>query len=185
VKLTIESVSKQYNRGVWGLRDFSLEIGPGVLGLLGPNGAGKTTLMRILATVTRPTEGCATWNGVDIAKSPEALRSELGYLPQDFGVYPNLNAMEFLEYLAALKGLSGRPQGCRDSRGTKAHHAGNPYHDLFHPNETLNGPQSPRGAPSPSPRRESPVESAACCNGRGRLGRSQRRGSATRHKQPP
>jgi ABC-2 type transport system ATP-binding protein len=108
VRLAIESVSKQYNRRVWGLRDFSLEIGPGVLGLLGPNGAGKTTLMRILATVTRPTEGRVTWNGDDIVKSPESLRSQLGYLPQDFGVYPNLNAVEFLEYLAALRGLSGR-----------------------------------------------------------------------------
>jgi ABC-2 type transport system ATP-binding protein len=109
MRLTIESVSKKYNGRIWGLRGFSLEIGRGVLGLVGPNGAGKTTLMRILATVTRPTEGRVTWNGVDIAKSPEALRSELGYLPQDFGVYPNLNAVEFLEYLAALKGLSGQP----------------------------------------------------------------------------
>ena len=116
MKLTIESVSKQYNRRVWGLRGFSLQIGPGVLGLLGPNGAGKTTLMRILATVTRPTEGRVTWNGVDITKSPETLRSELGYLPQDFGVYPNLNATEFLEYLAALKGLSGRLARVRQMR---------------------------------------------------------------------
>jgi ABC-type multidrug transport system ATPase subunit len=87
------------------LRDFSLELTPGVLGLLGPNGAGKTTLMSILATVTRSTEGRVEWNGVDISRHPDELRSVLGYLPQDFGVYPNLNAVEFLEYLAAVKGL--------------------------------------------------------------------------------
>jgi ABC-2 type transport system ATP-binding protein len=64
--------------------------------------------MRILATITRPTEGRVTWNGVDAARSPDALRGELGYLPQDFGVYPSLNAVEFLQYLAAVKGLAGR-----------------------------------------------------------------------------
>ena len=76
-----------------------------MLGLLGPNGAGKSTLMRILATITKPTEGRVRWNGEDIATSPDGLRSVLGYLPQDFGVYPNLTAVEFLEYLAAVKGL--------------------------------------------------------------------------------
>jgi ABC-2 type transport system ATP-binding protein len=109
VGLTIESVSKVYNGKVWALKQVSLELGPGVLGLVGPNGAGKTTLMRILATVTRATEGRVTWNGVDTARSPDALRAELGYLPQDFGVYPNLNADEFLRYLAAVRGLTGRP----------------------------------------------------------------------------
>lgn len=108
MKLAIENVSKRYNGKVWGLRGFSLEVGQGVLGLLGPNGAGKTTLMRILATVTRPTEGRVFWNGTDIARAPDALRSELGYLPQDFGVYPSLTAIEFLEYLAAIRGLGGR-----------------------------------------------------------------------------
>lgn len=108
MKLTIEGVSKVYNGKVWALKRFSLELGLGVLGLVGPNGAGKTTLMRILATITRATEGRVTWNGVDIARSPDALRAELGYLPQDFGVYPNLNAVEFLQYLAAVRGLAGR-----------------------------------------------------------------------------
>jgi ABC-type multidrug transport system ATPase subunit len=102
-------VGKVYSGKVWALKQFSLELGPGVLGLVGPNGAGKTTLMRILATVTRATEGRVTWNGVDTGRSPDALRAELGYLPQDFGVYPNLNAIEFLEYLAAVRGLAGRP----------------------------------------------------------------------------
>jgi ABC-type multidrug transport system ATPase subunit len=108
VTLTIDRVFKRYGRNVWGLRDFSLEVGLGVLGLVGPNGAGKTTLMRILATVTRPTAGRVTWNGEDIVRNPDALRSQLGYLPQDFGIYPNLNAVEFLEYLAAVRGLSGK-----------------------------------------------------------------------------
>jgi ABC-2 type transport system ATP-binding protein len=108
MQLVIDSVSKRYGRSVWGLRDFRLTLGPGVLGLLGPNGAGKSTLMRILATVTRPTEGRVTWDGTDIAREPDALRSVLGYLPQDFGVYPNLSALEFLEYLAAAKGLDAR-----------------------------------------------------------------------------
>jgi ABC-2 type transport system ATP-binding protein len=105
VNLEIEEVSKRYRGGVVALRRFSLELKPGVLGLLGPNGAGKTTLMSILATITKATEGRVLWNGVDIARDPDALRSVLGYLPQDFGVYPNLNAVEFLEYLAAVKGL--------------------------------------------------------------------------------
>jgi len=105
MKLTIENLSKQYRRDFWGLRDFDLELGPGVIGLLGPNGAGKSTLMRMLATITQPTTGTIAWNGTDISKSPDTLRSVLGYLPQDFGVYPNLTAIEFLEYMAAIKGL--------------------------------------------------------------------------------
>jgi ABC-2 type transport system ATP-binding protein len=105
MKLSIEGVSKRYAGQRWALRDMRLELRPGVVGLLGPNGAGKSTLMRILATVTRPTEGRVLWNGEDIAKSPDDLRNVLGYLPQDFGVYPHLTAMEFLEYLAAVKGL--------------------------------------------------------------------------------
>lgn len=105
MKLEIEDVSKQYRRGVLALRGFSLELKPGVLGLLGPNGAGKTTLMSILATITKASKGRVVWDGTDIARKPDALRSVLGYLPQDFGVYPNLNAVEFLEYLAAVKGL--------------------------------------------------------------------------------
>ena len=105
LNLSIENVSKRYGSGNWALRNFTLQLGPGVLGLLGPNGAGKTTLMSILATITRATEGRVVWNGTDLAANPDALRSTLGYLPQDFGVYPNLNAVEFLEYLAAVKGL--------------------------------------------------------------------------------
>jgi len=105
LQLSIDKVSKRYGGGNWALRNFSLQLGPGVLGLLGPNGAGKTTLMSILATITRATDGCVSWNGTDLASDPNSIRSRLGYLPQDFGVYPNLNAVEFLEYLAAVKGL--------------------------------------------------------------------------------
>ena len=105
MKLTVTNLGKQYRRDFWGLKDFSLEIGPGILGLLGPNGAGKSTFMRMLATITKPTDGTIRWNEADVVKSPDALRAVLGYLPQDFGVYPNLDAIEFLEYMAAIKGL--------------------------------------------------------------------------------
>lgn len=105
MQLVIDKVSKRYSGGNWALKGFSLELKPGVLGLLGPNGAGKTTLMSILATITRATEGRVTWNETDVASNPDELRTVLGFLPQDFGVYPNLNAVEFLQYLAAVKGL--------------------------------------------------------------------------------
>jgi ABC-2 type transport system ATP-binding protein len=108
MQLYISDVSKQYRGKVWGLRNFSLDLGVGILGLLGPNGAGKSTLMNILATITRPTEGVVLWNGHDIIRKPDELRRVLGYLPQSFGVYPNLSAQEFLEYMAAVKGLDGR-----------------------------------------------------------------------------
>jgi ABC-type multidrug transport system ATPase subunit len=105
MELIIDHVSKHYHGQVWGLQDFSLSLGPGIIGLVGPNGAGKSTLMRILATISQPTQGRILWNGQAVAQNPDWLRSVLGYLPQDFGVYPNLNAIEFLEYLAAAKGL--------------------------------------------------------------------------------
>jgi len=113
LNLEIDNLGKQYKGNVWGLRDFSLRIESGVLGLLGPNGAGKSTLMRILATVTKPTQGSAAWNGTDITASPNTVREILGYLPQDFGIYPNLNAVEFLTYLAAARGITGKPAQTR------------------------------------------------------------------------
>lgn len=106
--LTMTGVSKQYGRTFWGLSDFSLSLSTGILGLLGPNGAGKSTLMRIIATVMRPTSGSISLNGTDILAKPEAMRSVLGYLPQDFGVYPHLSAEEFLRYLAAIRGVDAR-----------------------------------------------------------------------------
>jgi ABC-2 type transport system ATP-binding protein len=105
MELVIRQVSKLYGKNKWGLQDFTLTLTPGVWGLLGPNGAGKSSLMRILATITRPTMGQVFWNGTDITQNPNPLRTVLGYLPQDFGVYPNLNALEFLHYIAAIKGL--------------------------------------------------------------------------------
>lgn len=106
LKLNIDGLNKIYNQNVHALRELNLTINAGVLGLLGPNGAGKSTLMRILATITKATSGTVSWNGEDIARAPNAVRQVLGYLPQDFGVYPNLSAVEFLEYLAAIKGLA-------------------------------------------------------------------------------
>jgi ABC-type multidrug transport system ATPase subunit len=113
MKLDVENVSKTYRGNVEALRSFCLELGPGVLGLLGPNGAGKSTLMRILATITQPSAGRVLWNGTDIRHDRDTLRNVLGYLPQDFGIYPNLSAAEFLGYLAAVKGLDAPTAGRR------------------------------------------------------------------------
>ena len=106
--LKIDSVSKQFRGGNYGVRDISLELKSGVIGLLGPNGAGKTTLMQMIATITRPTSGRISFEGVDVVRRPNDIRRKLGYLPQDFGVYENLTAREFLTYFAALKGVHGR-----------------------------------------------------------------------------
>ncbi|MGG3799799.1 ABC transporter ATP-binding protein [Metabacillus fastidiosus] len=104
MKLEIMNVSKSYgNRHA--LQNIDMEILPGIVGLLGENGAGKSTLMKILSTILNPTNGRVLLNGVDIKKSPNMMRNILGYLPQNFGVYPNLNAVEFLLYIAAIKGL--------------------------------------------------------------------------------
>lgn len=105
MQLRIEGVGKRYRGDAWALRDVTLDFGAGVTGLLGPNGAGKSTLMNILATITRASAGRVLLDGVDIAAKPDAMRRVLGYLPQDFGVYPNLSAREFLDYLAAVKGV--------------------------------------------------------------------------------
>lgn len=104
--LQIEGVSRRFG-DTWALRDFSLDVETGIIGLLGPNGAGKSTLMHIIATYLKPTEGTVTWHGTNILDTPEAVRSTLGYLPQDFGIYTNLTAAEFLEYMAALRGIGG------------------------------------------------------------------------------
>ncbi|MCK4258114.1 MAG: ABC transporter ATP-binding protein [Halanaerobiales bacterium] len=106
MKLHVDQVSKKYRGKVWALQNFELEITPGIVGLLGPNGAGKSTLLKILATITKPTLGRVVWDGVDVQEYPNKIRSVLGYLPQDFGIYDNLNAIEFLKYIALLKGLN-------------------------------------------------------------------------------
>lgn len=105
MQIDICKISKVYSKKVHAVKDLSFMLRKGILGLIGPNGAGKTTLLKILATVMKPTDGVVEWNGRDIHRAPDAMRTKLGYLPQEFGVYPNLTAVEFLNYLAALKGL--------------------------------------------------------------------------------
>jgi ABC-2 type transport system ATP-binding protein len=123
--LTIEKVSKRFRAGNFGVRDLSLEVKSGVIGLLGPNGAGKTTLMQMIATITRPTSGRILFHGEDVAKRPNALRRKLGYLPQDFGVYDNLTATEFLTYFAALKGVRSKKRVVEMLESVNLHNVAN------------------------------------------------------------
>lgn len=108
MQLDIQNVSKRYNKNKYGLKDFSITIDKGILGLLGPNGAGKSTLLKMIATVSKPTDGIISLNKNNIVNDANYMRKQLGFLPQDFGVYPNLNAYEFLEYMAAMKGVGGK-----------------------------------------------------------------------------
>ncbi|WP_299136946.1 ABC transporter ATP-binding protein [uncultured Tenacibaculum sp.] len=108
MKLEIQNISKKYNKEKYGLKDFSMTIEKGILGLLGPNGAGKSTLLKMIATVSKPSNGTILLNKNNITKDANYIRKQLGFLPQDFGVYPNLNAYEFLEYMAAMKGVGGK-----------------------------------------------------------------------------
>jgi len=103
--LELRKVTKTFGKNVTAVEDLSLRLEPGVAGLIGHNGAGKTTLMQMIATLTRPTGGQILFDGVDIAARPQAIRARLGYLPQDFGVYRNVSALEFMQYFAALKGV--------------------------------------------------------------------------------
>ena len=104
--LAIDKLTHVYPNGVKALDDVSLTIPRGMYGLLGPNGAGKSTLMRTIATLQAPTSGTITFDGIDVIKDPEALRKTLGYLPQDFGVYPRVSAYDMLDHMAVLKGIS-------------------------------------------------------------------------------
>jgi hypothetical protein len=106
--LEFVDVAKVYKGGLRGVDGVTMRLGPGLVGLLGPNGAGKSSPMRIAATVTRPTGGQVLLDGADVVARPDLLRRSLGYLPQDFGVYPHLTAREFLSYLAAVKGMPAR-----------------------------------------------------------------------------
>lgn len=103
--LEIRNVVKTFGKEVRAVDDVSLTLGRGVVGLIGHNGAGKTTLMQMIATLTRPTSGQILFDGADIVAAPDKIRRRLGFLPQDFGVYPNLSALEFMQYFAALKGV--------------------------------------------------------------------------------
>jgi len=123
--LTLENVSKRFRGGNYGVRDVSLTLTGGVVGLLGPNGAGKTTLMQMIATITRPTAGRIVFRGEDLARNPDAIRRTLGYLPQDFGVYDNLTALEFLGYIAALKGVRDRARIMAMLEMVNLHHVAN------------------------------------------------------------
>lgn len=105
MKLEINNLSKTYSNGVQALKNVSLTIGKGMFGLLGQNGAGKSTLMRTIATLQDPDKGEIDFNGIDVLKNPEALRRTLGYLPQEFGVYPNVTAEELLTHIADMKGI--------------------------------------------------------------------------------
>jgi ABC-2 type transport system ATP-binding protein len=106
--LSIRNVSKKYANGVQALHNISLNIPPGMYGLLGPNGAGKSTLMRTLATLQEPDEGQIFLGEMDVVNQKEAVRQTLGYLPQEFGVYPKISADELLDYFAILKGITNR-----------------------------------------------------------------------------
>ena len=104
--LSIKQLNKTYSNGVRAIHDVSLDIPNGMFGLLGPNGAGKSSLMRTIATLQDPDSGSITFNGVDVLKDKEGLRRQLGYLPQDFGVYPKVSAETLLNHFAVLKGLT-------------------------------------------------------------------------------
>ncbi len=103
--LSIKNVHKRFGN-VHAMNNINLDLKPGLFGLLGPNGAGKSTLMRTLATLQNPDQGEITLNGVDITKEPDIMRSVLGYLPQDFGVYPRMSAEALLDHIAVLKGIN-------------------------------------------------------------------------------
>jgi ABC-2 type transport system ATP-binding protein len=106
--LTIQNLTKTYSNGVKALNNVTLEIPKGMFGLLGPNGAGKSSLMRTLATLQEPDSGSATLDDIDIINNKEALRKVLGYLPQEFGVYPRVSPALMLDHLATLKGITNK-----------------------------------------------------------------------------
>jgi ABC-type multidrug transport system ATPase subunit len=104
--LTITGLSKTYPNGVRALKNISLALGNNMFGLLGPNGAGKSTLMRTIATLQEPDSGTIFLDGIDVLKDKNAVRQTLGYLPQEFGVYPKISAVDLLSHLAVMKGIT-------------------------------------------------------------------------------
>ena len=110
MNLEIKNLSKTYDNGVEAMKDVNISIGKGMFGLLGPNGAGKSTLMRTIATLQDADAGTVHFGDIDVAKEPDALRRILGYLPQEFGVYPSVTAEEVLNHIADLKGISNKKE---------------------------------------------------------------------------
>jgi len=106
MKLTIENISKTYPNGVEALKQVSIEISNGIFGLLGPNGAGKSTLMRTIAALQEADSGTIMLGDVDVAKDKQTLREMLGYLPQEFGLYPKVSAIDLLDHMAVMKGIT-------------------------------------------------------------------------------
>jgi ABC-2 type transport system ATP-binding protein len=106
--LVIDNISKTYPNGVQALKGVSLRIPAGMFGLLGPNGAGKSTLMRTIATLQEPDSGSITLGDIDVLRQKDAVRRTLGYLPQEFGLYPRVSALELLDHFAVLKGILDR-----------------------------------------------------------------------------
>ena len=107
--LSIKNIHKRFG-SVHAMNNISLDLKPGLFGLLGPNGAGKSTLMRTLATLQKPDSGTITYNGMNIVHDPDTIRSGLGYLPQDFGVYPKMSALALLDHIAILKGIINKAE---------------------------------------------------------------------------
>jgi len=108
VRLKIQQLTKSYQNGLKALDDVTLNIANGMFGLLGPNGAGKSSLMRTLATLQLPDGGQVYFDGNDVLQNPQEMRNKLGYLPQDFGVYPHISAIDLLNHLAILKGMQNK-----------------------------------------------------------------------------
>lgn len=106
--LSLSGITKTYGNGVRALQSIDLTIQPGLFGLLGPNGAGKSTLMRTIAALQEPDSGSITLDGTNVIADPQFLRKRLGYLPQDFGVYPGVSAIALLEHIAVLKGMTNK-----------------------------------------------------------------------------
>ena len=119
--LTISDISKTYDNGVKALNNVNINIPKGLFGLLGPNGAGKSSLMRTIATLQQPDTGTVKFDDIDVITQPNELRRRLGYLPQDFGVYPRVSAYDLLDHMAVLKGIHNKAERKESVEGLLAH----------------------------------------------------------------
>ena len=122
MNLSIQNLTKVYKNGVKAVDDLSLKIGTGMFGLLGPNGAGKSTLMRTIATLQSADSGNIHFNGIDVFSDKMSLRKILGYLPQEFGVYPKVSALNLLDYFATLKGIASKKERRKLIDGNSRNH---------------------------------------------------------------